>query len=424
LLSNSWLKKVNYFLRDTDYSLTEQHAEEEHEGEEHEEDEHEGGHHEEGPTRFANESREYGAIFDVSTDELLQKVSVNFVDEDMSIIGEEAFMNPTDSKEVTIGYYLSKEVNSFHLDMGIRHDRLRRNGSVGHEEDHDEDHGDEHEDGHEDEHEELASFVRDFNNTSIAVSLGKDLNEKFDLNVSSGIVERAPSSVELFMNGPHLATGRFEVGNTELESERSTNFDITLAYEHAGVFGTFTLFQNDVSGYIYLQDETEEEHDEHEEEHDHGDLIQANYLQQDAYFVGYEIEFGTVLELKNGDLTLSFGRDSVSGEFRDDTDIPRIVPVRNMYEVAYVQDDLELILGLKDVSSQRDTGVNETVTSGFNMLDFNATKTFDLGKQRTATLSFFAKNLLDEVARNHASFVKSEVPLPGRNLGLRLQVTL
>jgi iron complex outermembrane recepter protein len=95
-----------------------------------------------------------------------------------------------------------------------------------------------------------------------------------------------------------------------------------------------------------------------------------------------------------------------------------------MYEVAYVQDDLELILGLKDVSSQRDTGVNETVTSGFNMLDFNATKTFDLGKQRTATLSFFAKNLLDEVARNHVSFVKSEVPLPGRNLGLRLQVTL
>ena len=61
IVSNSWLKKVNYFIRDTDYSLTEQHAEEEHEGEEHGDEDHA-----EGPTVFSNESREYGAIFDLS----------------------------------------------------------------------------------------------------------------------------------------------------------------------------------------------------------------------------------------------------------------------------------------------------------------------------------------------------------------------
>jgi iron complex outermembrane receptor protein len=31
----------------------------------------------------------------------------------------------------------------------------------------------------------------------------------------------------------------------------------------------------------------------------------------------------------------------------------------------------------------------------------------------------FGKNLLDEAARNHSSFVKDEVPLAGRNLGVR-----
>lgn len=412
IVSNSWLKKVNYFIRDTDYSLTEQHAEEEHEGEEHGDEDHA-----EGPTMFSNESREYGAIFDLSNDDLLQKISLNFVDEDMSILGEEAFMNPTASEEMTLGYYLSKQVDSFHLDLGIRHDRTRRKGSISHEEEHDE-----HEEEHHDE--EMDYFSKDYNATSFAMSLSKDLNENFDLNVSAGMVERTPSAMELFMNGAHLATGRLEIGNTDLESERSTNFDATLSYEHEGIFGTVTLFKNDVANYIYLQDETAEVHEEHDDEDDHGGLIKANYLQQNAQFIGYELEMGTVLELGNGDLTLSFGRDSVAGEFRDDSNIPRMTPDRNIYGISYAQNGLELKLDLKDVGSQRDLGTNETVTSGFSMLNFNAVKTFTFGKKQTATVSFFAKNLLDEVARNHSSFVKDEVPLPGRNIGIKLQVTL
>ncbi len=417
IVSNSWLKKVNYFIRDTDYSLTEQHAEEEHEGEEHEGEEHGDEDHAEGPTVFSNESREYGAIFDLSNDDLLQKISLNFVDEDMSILGEEAFMNPTASEEMTLGYYLSKQVDSFHLDLGIRHDRTRRKGSISHEEEHDE-----HEEEHHDE--EMDYFSKDYNATSFAMSLSKDLNENVDLNVSAGMVERTPSAMELFMNGAHLATGRLEIGNTNLESERSTNFDATLSYEHEGIFGTVTLFKNDVANYIYLQDETAEVHEEHDDEDDHGGLIKANYLQQNAQFIGYELEMGTVLELGNGDLTLSFGRDSVAGEFRDDSNISRMTPDRNIYGISYAQNGLELKLDLKDVGSQRDLGTNETVTSGFNMLNFNAVKTFTFGKKQTARVSFFAKNLLDEVARNHSSFVKDEVPLPGRNIGIKLQVTL
>ena len=287
---------------------------------------------------------------------------------------------------------------------------------------HEEEDHDEHEEEHPDE--EMDYFSKDYNATSFAMSLSKDLNENVDLNVSAGMVERTPSAMELFMNGAHLATGRLEIGNTNLESERSTNFDATLSYEHEGIFGTVTLFKNDVANYIYLQDETAEVHEEHDDEDDHGGLIKANYLQQNAQFIGYELEMGTVFELGDGDLTLSFGRDSVSGEFRDDSNIPRMTPDRNIYGISYAQNGLELKLDLKDVGSQRDLGTNETVTSGFNMLNFNAVKTFTFGKKKTARVSFFAKNLLDEVARNHSSFVKDEVPLPGRNIGIKLQVTL
>ncbi|MDG1120334.1 MAG: TonB-dependent receptor plug domain-containing protein, partial [SAR86 cluster bacterium] len=95
-LNGNLINSVTYNYRDTDYSLTEAHAEEEghdeHEGEEHEEH---------APTVFSNDATEYGAIFDLSNDNFIQKISLNFVDEDSSIVGEEAFMNPANNEEFT-----------------------------------------------------------------------------------------------------------------------------------------------------------------------------------------------------------------------------------------------------------------------------------------------------------------------------------
>ena len=227
------------------------------------------------------------------------------------------------------------------------------------------------------------------------------------------------------MNGPHLATGRLEVGDASLESEKANNLDFTLNFERDGFFGSFTYFRNDVDNYIYLMDETEEEHKEHEDEGEHhGGLILANYLQNDAELSGYEIEIGKVFELNKGNLSVSFARDSVDAEFTDGSNIPRMVPDRNIYSVSYSYDDLFLGLKLKDVEEQDEIGINETVTSGFQMLNLNISKTFDLTDSNQLSVSIFAKNLLDEVARNHSSFVKNEVPLPGRNFGLKLNLKL
>ena len=46
-------------------------------------------------------------------------------------------MNPANSEEFTIGYYLGKEIGDYNLDLGIRLDQIDRSGSVT-----DEDHGD------------------------------------------------------------------------------------------------------------------------------------------------------------------------------------------------------------------------------------------------------------------------------------------
>ena len=73
----------------------------------------------------------------------------------------------------------------------------------------------------------------------------------------------------------------------------------------------------------------------------------------------------------------------------------------------------------KDVDSQQQASTTEGVTAGYDMLDVRVTKAFELTDVLTLNVSVFGKNLLDEIARNHSSFVKNEVPLPGRSYGLK-----
>jgi iron complex outermembrane receptor protein len=77
---------------------------------------------------------------------------------------------------------------------------------------------------------------------------------------------------------------------------------------------------------------------------------------------------------------------------------------------------------MKDVDKQNDIGEGETATEAYQMLDTRLTKTYDLSGSKLK-VSLFGRNLLDEVARNHSSFVKNEVPLPGRNYGIKFNLT-
>jgi len=416
------LNSIEYTYRDTDYELVEAHAEEEGH------DDHGDEHDEHAPTVFTNDATEYGAIFDISTDNLIQKISVNFVDEDSAIVGEESFMNPANNEETTFGYFLSADLDAFYLDAGFRLDQIERSGSVT-----------------DDEHGDIDYYNYDDDTNSFAISLGRDLSDSFSMNVGFASVERLPSVIELYMNGPHLATGRLETGNPNLKGETSNNFDITFDYDDGDFFATASFYVNDVDNYIALIDE-EDDHDDHEDEHHededhedehhdedehgddhddhgHGNLIHANYMQEDAEFDGYEFEIGRTFDLGMGELKASFGRDVVNAEFSDGHFVPRINPARNIYSLSYKQNDVVFKLNFKDVDKQRDIGEGETVTKGYRMLDTRITKTFNLRDNNELRVSIFGNNLLDEVARNHSSWVKNEVPLPGKNIGVKFNLT-
>ena len=409
-IRNNWLlDSVDYYGAVTEYSLKEQHAEEAHHEEEEEE---EGDHHdhEEGPTEFKNDASEFGAVINFVSDQYSQKMMLNAIQEDVSIIGHEAFMKPSDNREFSFGYYLSKDAGLFDWHFALRHDRISRKGSVAHHEVEEEEDHHEHEEEHE---EEVDKFKKEINTDSLALTLNRDLNDYLEMSLDLARVERAPSAIELYMNGPHLATGRYEEGNTNLQIETSRNIDITLAYQQNAFFGSMTIFQNNIDNFIYLADTNKIEKK----------MPLAEYMQKDAQLSGVELQFGAAFPFYDGDLELSIARDSVSGEFNDGTYIPRMMPARNIFSVNYKRNTLEFDMSLKDVEKQDEFSSKETVTKGYQMLDMRLTQKLVTDSGRVVQASIFGKNMLDEVARNHTSWVKNEVPLPGKNVGINFRVT-
>ena len=211
-----------------------------------------------------------------------------------------------------------------------------------------------------------------------------------------------------------------------------------MSWARGEFFADLSYFSNAVDNYIYLQDESEEEHEEHEDEehegeehHDHGGLILSNYMQKDADFYGYEFEVGRNVVLPNGNFIFTYAMDSVTAEFANGGGfVPRIVPKRNIVTAIYESNDgFSGAISFKDVKTQKDINEYETPTKGYQMLDARLTKTFDLGYWSRSNafksklkVSLFGNNLLDEVARNHSSFVKDEVPLPGKNIGIKFSL--
>ena len=415
LVTNNFgpINNVDFSFRDSSYSHLEGHAEEEgHHDEDHSESEEDGHGHEE-PTLFETDATEFGLIFDVSSNDVTRKIFVNMADQDSSILGEEAFMRPVSAKETTLGFFTSKDFGTYTIDFGLRADDISRSGSVAH---HDEDHAD-------DEGEEEIEFYNlDTNTLSAALNFDQKFSDNLSVNLGLSSFERAPDVVELFMNGPHLATGRFEMGDPDLNNEVSKNIDLTFDYQMDNMYATFAYFQNSVANYIYLRDEEhDEDHLDSEGEEEHEGLMHAEFVQQDASLNGYEFEVGAVYQIGNGTLDLSVGRDVVEGKLDAGGFIPRMAPSRNFMSASYNENDYTFSILLKDVADHLDVAEEgETMTEGYKMLNLKLVKDISV-YGADLRVAAFANNALDQVARNSTSFAKDAVPLPGRNIGLNLR---
>jgi len=151
--------------------------------------------------------------------------------------------------------------------------------------------------------------------------------------------------------------------------------------------GEISAFINNISDYIYLADVGEFD-----------ETIVSRYLQDDARFVGVEVE----------------------------ADIPVLQWSDNQYlDLHLFADHVEAELdgGANDgaYSAQKKTSLNEGSTASYNRLDAFVDYHFNLGAEEEVLLFVKARNLTDEEIRNHTSFLKNFAPEPGRSIELGLR---
>lgn len=227
--------------------------------------------------------------------------------------------------------------------------------------------------------------------------------------------ERHPTATELYADGPHLAVGRYEIGDADLDTERGLTADLALRFSgDADWRGSVGVFIGDYDRYIVAQATGEIE----------DALPVIEFESRDARFTGAEFEIGhdALATTGVGALGLRLFGDLVRAEDGAGTPLPQIPPLRLGAEASLTGTRLRLGLEALWHDSQDRIADGERRTAGYTLLNLEASWRQPVG---AAGLSVFLRgsNLLDEEARRHVSPLKDYAPLAGRAIsgGLRLE---
>ena len=253
---------------------------------------------------------------------------------------------------------------------------------------------------------ESAAADRDFTNVSASAGVFFRPSAPLFVGLSVARNARAPSEVELFAEGPHVATGAFEVGDIDLESEVATSVEATLHFAQGPFEFDLHAYHADYDGFIDLRPTGVDDVD--------SGLPVFEYVQTGATFRGFEAEVEYRLwESGQRSLTLTGAADHV----RASTDLgpaARIPPWSVTGGVEWASRLFDVGLEVRHVGEQDRTTEFELPTDSYTLVSVKgAVRPF---ADRNVTVFAEASNLTDEEAREHASFQKDIAPLPGRSL--------
>lgn len=317
-------------------------------------------------------------------------LGAQYVDIDFAAFGDEAFVPPSTTQQIALFVFEKRDFGDFTLELGARAENQTINP-------------------------ELAP-AGDYDETAYSLSAGGVWRfvDAYSLALNLTRSQRHPQAAELYANGPHLAIGRFEIGEGALEKETANTVDLTL-HRHAeeSVHWTLSAFYNDFTDYVYSF-ETGVEAD---------GLPVFQYAQADAEFYGFEGEITFPVYRRNGsEFEIRLASDYVRGKLTDGGDLQQIPPLRYGIELHYEMDQLHLGLETYLYDDQDKVADGERPTDGYTMMDADVSYRFSLGD---GNLLVFLRgsNLLDEDARRHTSPLKEIAPLPGRSahLGARAE---
>jgi iron complex outermembrane receptor protein len=346
-------------------------------------------------TRFLNDSWE-GRIEGVQQTfgRLSGSFGLQLSKRDFSAIGEESFVPPTTTDSRALFTFQEISAGALRYQLGARYESQTVEASP-----------------------ETGRIDRDLSGLSGSVGAIWLPNDDWSLGLSLARSVKLPNAEELFSNGPHIATGAFEVGDPTLKEETNLGFDLSLRKRTGRLTGEVSLFANRFDGFIF-ESFTNEFTDGEEP------LQIVRFVARDAEFRGAELS--GIYQLYHGEpnhLDLEAGADFVRANLRGNADdpLPRIPPARYRLALHYRGSRLQAKVEGVRAARQDRVAPFETPTAGYNLLNADLSYRFLLGNTVLDVL-LRGNNLTDELARNHVSFLKDVAPLTGRDvsLGLRL----
>lgn len=316
-------------------------------------------------------------------------VGVQYVDMDFEAIGEEAFVPASLTHALSVFAFEERHFDRWTLELGARA-----------------------------EHQTIEPVkdrsLPDYDDTAFNLSAGLVFKLAADRALALNVTrtQRHPQAAELYADGPHIAAGRVETGNTDLEMETAYTVDLSLRSTGEAIRWTLNAFYNDYGTYIYLRPTGDLAPGEEEP------LPIYEYLQGGAKLYGYEAEvIFPLLGAGDRSLDLRLASDYVRGKLNDGSNLPQIPPLRIgggvHYETGLWHAGIEAFYNTK----QDEVIENELPTDGYTMLNLDVSYRLPIGQKH---LLIFARgsNLLDEEARLAASPLKDLAPLPGRSFHL------
>lgn len=314
---------------------------------------------------------------------------------EFSALGAEAFLPPVESAANSLFFFEEYDLGKTRLQASARYDNQ----------------------SHESETNGIFGPGQDLDFDAFSTSAGiiHTPVDNYAISFSVAYTQRPPTYVELFANGPHVATNTFEVGDPTLGTEDTLSFDLSIRKKYGRVTGSIGGYYNHFNDFISLNDT--------------GGIDPVDLLPIFAYqaigadFYGMEIEttFHLFAPLEEGvsvdqRLDLILRADYVHAENRSTGEpVPRIPPIRVGAALEYGNGPwLARIDG--DYSAKQDRNANfETETDAYFLLSTSLSYEVELGSMNT---TFYIKgaNLTDEEARPSTSFLKDVSPLAGRGL--------
>lgn len=317
-------------------------------------------------------------------------VGVQALSRNFEAIGEEAFVPSVKIDELGLYTVQRLDLGNHGFEGGLRYDRRELSGTpIG----------------------GASEVTREFDNWSASAAAFIRPTTGLFLGLSLAHNERAPSEVELFADGVHIATAAYETGDLTLNSEKVTTLEGTAHYDRGRFTGDLHVYHSWYNGFIDERPTGDQFYFEEEDEF----FPIYRFVQTDAKFYGFELE-GAYALWQDGDrkLSLEGAADYVHAQ-TDFGPAARIPPYSVTGRLAWTSTRFDASAEVRHVGEQdRVANTFELPTDDYTLV--NASVALRPFAQQNVTLFAEARNLTDEEAREHVSFLKDIAPLPGRNL--------